>query len=266
MSDHNIHPTAIIQDGAEIAEGTTVGAYTVIGSQVKIGKNNKIGSHVVIEGRTTIGDNNNIFQFASIGAIPQDLKFHGEESCLVIGNNNLIREFTTLQPGTEGGGMITKVGDYNLFMTGAHVAHDVKMGNHNIMVNNAGLAGHVTIGDHVIMGGQSGYHQYIRLGDFSIIGGGAMVTKDVPPYCVAQGDRAGLAGINKVGLERAGFTVEEQRLVQNLYRDVFLAEGTFVTKLANQIEKNKGNLIAEKFLFFLKDSERGIVLPRKSSN
>lgn len=266
MTNNNIHPTAIIAEGAEIGDGTTIGAYTVISSQVKIGRNNKIGSHVVIEGRTTIGDHNNIFQFASIGAIPQDLKFHGEESRLEIGDNNLIREFTTLQPGTEGGGMLTKVGNNNLFMTGAHVAHDVKMGNHNIMVNNAGLAGHITIGDHVIMGGQSGYHQYIRLGDYSIIGGGAMVTKDVPPYCVAQGDRAGLAGINKVGLERAGFSAEEQRLLQNLYRDIFLAEGTFANKLASLIEKNKGNAIAEKFLLFLKDSERGIVLPRKSSN
>lgn len=259
-----VHSTAVIAESAEIGEGTSIGAYAVIGPEVKIGKNNRIATHVVIEGRTTIGDENNIFQFSSIGAMPQDLKYHGEPSSLEIGNKNIIREYVTLQPGTEGGHMLTKVGSHNLFMACAHVAHDVIMGDHNIMVNNAGLAGHITVGNHVIMGGHSGYHQFVRLGDYSIISGGAIVTKDIPPYCVAQGDRAGLAGINKVGLERNGFADEQIRLVQNLYKTIFLSdENTFSQRLELAIKEYQGDRVAENFLFFLRDSERGIVLPRK---
>ncbi|MCL4139356.1 UNVERIFIED_CONTAM: hypothetical protein GTU68_039304, partial [Idotea baltica] len=202
----SIHSTAIIHEGASLGEGTEVGPYSVIGSKVKLGKNNIIKSHVVIEGNTEIGDENTFFQFASVGAAPQDLKFHGEDSKLIIGNKNTIREYVTLQPGTEGGGMLTSIGDQNLFMASSHVGHDCKVGNANVIANSVALAGHVTIHDFVIMGGLSAVHQFVRIGDSSMISGGSMVIKDIPPFSIAQGDRASLVGINKIGLERRGFS------------------------------------------------------------
>ena len=261
-----IHHTAVIEPGAEIGKGTEIGAYAVIAAQVKIGENNWIAPHAIISGRTIIGKNNKIFPFASIGMPPQDLKYHGEPSYLEIGDNNLIREYVTLQPGTEGGGMLTKVGNNNLFMAGAHVAHDVQMGDRCIMVNNAALAGHIKVGNHVIMGGHTGYHQFIRLGDYAIISGGSMVTMDIPPYCMVQGDRAGLAGINQVGLERNGFSAEDIRIIKNLYKEVFLDSGIFKTKVAQAQEKYRGNPAADRFLNFIAESQRGITQPRKSSD
>lgn len=259
-----IHNTAVIAPGAVIGEGAKIGPYAVIGSNVVLGKNNTIASHVVIEGNTTIGDGNLIYQFSSIGSTPQDLKFHGEPSTLEIGDNNIIREYVTIQPGTEGGGMLTKIGNNNAFMVHAHVAHDVIMGDRNIMVNGSALAGHVSVGNNVIMGAQTGYHQFIRLGDNAIISGGSMVVKDVPPYCTAQGDRAGLAGINKVGLERNGFTSDDIRLINNIYREIFFGEGIFSERVEKVGSEHQGNEKIERFTNFIKDSSRGVTLPRKS--
>lgn len=261
-----IHHTAVIEPGAEIGKGTEIGAFAVIGAEVRIGENNWIAPHTVISGRTKIGNSNKIFPFASIGMPPQDLKYHGEPSFLEIGDGNLIREYVTIQPGTEGGGMLTKVGNQNLFMAGAHVAHDVSMGDRCIMVNGAALAGHVKVGNHVIMGAHSGYHQFIRLGDYVIISGGSMVTMDIPPYCTAQGDRAGLVGINQVGLERNGFSAEDVRLIKNLYKEIFLDSGIFKTKVSQAQDKYKGNPSAERLFTFLTSSQRGITQPRKSTD
>lgn len=261
-----IHQTAIIEEGASIGEGTEIGPYCFIKKDVVIGKNNKLTSHIVIEGNTTIGDNNKIYQFASIGSDPQDLKFRGEPSKLEIGNGNIIREYVTIQPGTEGGGMLTKIGNNNAFMVHTHIAHDVIMGDRNIMVNGASLAGHITVGNNVIMGAHTGYHQFIRLGDNTIISGGSMVVKDIPPYCNAQGDRAGLAGINKLGLERAGFTSDEIRNIRNVYKEVFLVPGILKEKLEKLEKDFAENEKVKRFITFLKESQRGVTFPRKSDS
>ena len=253
----NIHPTAVISDGAEIGEGTTVGPYSIIGPKVRIGAGNSIGSHVVIEGNTTIGNENNIFQFASVGAIPQDLKYHGEESTLEIGDKNIIREYATLQPGTEGGGMVTRVGNGNLFMACSHVGHDTIIGNSNIFANSVAVAGHVIISDHAVFGGLAGIHQGVKIGSLAFIAAGAMVSQDIPPFCMAQGDRAALVGLNVVGLQRAGLTKESIREVKNTFKDLFLGKGLFKDRLESLDKKENGKEVAG-FLEFVRSSERGI--------
>lgn len=260
----NIHATAIIAEGAVIGEGTSVGPYSVIGSRVVLGENNRIGPHVVIEGNTKIGKDNQIFQFASVGAVPQDLKFHGEDSRLEIGDGNIVREFVTLQPGTQGGGMITKICDGNLFMANSHVGHDSLIGSHNIIANSAAVAGHVIIEDYVGVGGLVGIHQFVRLGSHSYLGGGAMVTKDVPPYCIAQGDRAGLAGLNEIGLERKGFSSEEISNLRRVYRELFMGEGVFAKRIDRLLNENASNQKISYFLKFIADSKRGVTMPRKN--
>lgn len=260
-----IHPTAIVEKGASIGEDSTIGAYSIIGPHVVIGKNNRIGPHVVIEGNTVIGDGNTIFQFASIGAPPQDLKYRGEESRLEIGNSNLIREFVTLQPGTAGGGMVTKIGDANLFMANSHAGHDGKIGSNNVFANSAALAGHVTVGDYVTIGGMCGIHQFVRLGDHCLLGAGSMVNKDIPPFCIGQGDRAGLAGINVIGLQRRGFSGDDISLLKRLYRDLFWGAGSFnhrVESARREIEDFAPGLA---MLKFISESQRGVTTPRSKA-
>jgi UDP-N-acetylglucosamine acyltransferase len=259
----SIHPTAIVADGATIGTGSVVGPYTIIGPKVKIGKNNQIGPHVVIDGFTTVGDDNRLFQFSSIGAPPQDLKFRGEPSRLEIGNGNTIREFVTLQPGTEGGGMVTRIGDRNLFMSSAHIAHDVLVGSGCVFANSAAVAGHVVIGNRVTVGGMVGIHQFVRIGDYAMIGAGSMVAKDVPPFSIAQGDRAGLAGINKIGLERAGFSDSDITQARSMFRKLFLGAGTWQERLSSLNnsalvnEDSQGELV-KLLLDFVSNSERGV--------
>ncbi len=261
----SIHPTAVIQEGAIIGEGTSIGPYTVIGPQVVIGKNNKVGSHVVIEGITKIGDNNKIFQFASLGAEPQDLKYHGEPSSLTIGDNNIIREYVTLQPGTENGGMKTEIGSNCLFMACSHIGHDCKVGNNVILANSVGIAGHVTIEDWVIIGGLSGVHQFVRLGAHSYIAAGGMVGQDVPPFCTAQGDRAELVGINTVGLKRRGFTEEQIRNIKRVFKFLFLGEGVFKERLTSAKETFSEIPEALTMINFILSSTRGITSIRKGN-
>lgn len=260
-----IHPTAIIDPAAKIGEGTKIGPYSIIGPHVVLGRDNDIGPHVVIEGRTTIGDKNTIFQFASVGAIPQDLKYRGEPSELIIGSRNIIRECVTLQPGTTGGGMITKIGDQNLFMANTHVGHDTFVGSRCVFANGAALAGHVIVGDGVIVGGLSGIHQFVRLGDVAMIGAGAMVSQDVPPYFMAQGDRAKIHGLNRVGLERNGGSREDLAAIRSLYRSVFTPtvvpgapRRTFKERLAASKAEIGANPRAAQVIAFLESSERGV--------
>jgi len=217
----SVHPTAIVAPGARLHPSVEVGPYAVIGSQVEIGAGTTVGPHAVIEGRTRLGERNRVFQFASVGAQPQDLKYAGEDSALEIGDENLIREFTTLHRGTTGGGGVTRIGNANLFMAYSHVAHDCQVGNGCVLANAATLGGHVEVGDHVILGGLAAVHQFTRIGRHAFVAGGSMVVMDVPPFCTAQGDRAELVGVNSIGLARHGFSEEQIARVKEAYRILF---------------------------------------------
>jgi UDP-N-acetylglucosamine acyltransferase len=254
----SVHPTAVIAPGAELASDVTIGPYSVIGPHVRIGSKTTIGPHVVIDGHTTIGAENRIFQFASIGAEPQDLKYAGEASRLVIGDRNIIREFTTMNPGTTGGGMLTSIGDGNLFMAYSHVAHDCHIGDHCVLANGATLAGHVTLEDWVIVGGLAAIHQFVRVGESALISGGAMVIHDVPPYCNASGDRARLRGLNLVGLRRRGFDAARVRTVKQAYRSLFLSDQPFAAAQAQVREELGGDADVACLLDFVAASKRGV--------
>jgi len=253
-----IHTTAIVAGGAELADDVQVGPYAVIGANVKIGSGTTIGPHAVIEGRTTIGKENQIFQFASIGAVPQDLKFHGEDSTLVIGDRNKIREFTTLHLGTADGGGNTQVGSDNLFMAYSHVAHDCIVGNGVILANGATLAGHVEVDDNAILGGLSAVHQFTRIGAHVMASGGSMITQDVPPYTIVQGDRAKVVGLNLVGLKRRGFAPDVLKTIKQAYKLVFRA-GLKLEEAIAEIESTlEKSAELNLFVDFLKKSERGL--------
>jgi UDP-N-acetylglucosamine acyltransferase len=253
-----IHPTAIIESGAQLGENVKIGAYSIIREHVTIGAGTVVGPHVVIEGRTTIGRDNEIFQFASIGAIPQDLKFHGEETTLVIGDRNKIREFTTLHLGTEDGGGKTVIGNDNLFMAYIHVAHDCILGNHIIMANGATLAGHVEVDDYAILGGMSAVHQFTRIGAHVMASGGSMIAQDLPPYVIAQGDRAKTVGLNLVGLKRRGFDAATMSAIKKSYKLIFragLRQEEALQQIADTIEQFP-EVVA--FSDFIRNSTRGI--------
>jgi UDP-N-acetylglucosamine acyltransferase len=238
----SVHPTAVVAPGAVLGDGVAIGPYAVIGAQVRIGRGTVVGAHAVIEGRTTIGEKNRIFQFAALGAIPQDLKYHGEQTELVIGDENQIREFTTMHVGTKGGGGLTSVGHRNLFMNFSHVAT---------------LAGHVTVEDYVIVGGLAAVHQFVRLGESSMLGGGAMVVQDVPPFCVVQGDRAGLVGLNVEGMRRRGFADDDVRGLRNAYRTLFRS-GLTVKDAVRKLREEPLAEGVERLVQFVESSKRGI--------
>ncbi len=253
-----IHPTAIIDPRAQIDTSVEVGPYTIIKNNVQIGKGTVIGSHVSIDPFVTIGEDCRIFQYASVGATPQDLKYKGEETYLKIGRGTVIREFATINRGTEGGGGITEVGEDNFLMAYTHVAHDCKTGKRVILANNATLAGHVVIGDYATVGGLVAIHQFVRIGDFAYIGGKSAVVKDVPPYVIAAGDRASLRGLNSVGMQRSGITAEAVSSLKKAYRIVFRIGLT----LNEAVERLKAevNPLPEvvNFIKFIQASSRGI--------
>jgi len=253
-----IHETAVIDPNAELAPDVEIGPYTVIGAGVKIGKGTKIASHVVIEGRTTLGEENTVFQFASVGSVPQDLKYKGEASELIIGNRNTIREFVSLNPGTKGGGMVTRIGSHNLLMMYCHIAHDCILGDYNIIANGATLGGHVVIDDHVIVGGLVGIHQFAHVGTGVILGAGSMVSKDVPPFCNATGDRAKLRGLNVEGLKRRGLGKGKIAALKQAYRIIFQSK----LKTKDALEKVRHELAPsaeiEKLVSFIAHSARGV--------
>jgi UDP-N-acetylglucosamine acyltransferase len=216
-----IHPTAIVDPGAMVAGDVSIGAYSVIGPQVEIGTGCRIGPHVVIQGPTRIGNDNQIFQFASIGDAPQDKKYKGEATRLEIGDRNVIREFCTMNRGTTHDQGITRVGSDNMFLASAHVAHDCVVGNNCVMSNNAALGGHVNLGDWVIMSAYSGIHQFCRIGAHAFLGNNAAVTVDIPPYVMAVGQPAKPHSVNSAGLKRRGFTVEQVRNIRAAYRILY---------------------------------------------
>lgn len=266
MTDMSIHRTALIEDGAKIGEGAIIGPFCHVGPDVKLGNGVQLKSHVVITGDTEVGDNTRVFPFASIGHIPQDLKFTGEKSKLIIGANNTIREHVTINPGTKGGGMLTQIGNNCLMMIGSHIAHDCKVGNHVIMANNATLAGHVEVGDHAVIGGLSAIHQFVRIGHHAMIGGMSGIESDVIPYGSAMGERAGLAGLNIVGLKRHSISRDTIHALRGAYRMIFSQEGTMDERLEDAIEHFKDNKAVLDVIEFIRaDSSRAICLPKNAS-
>ena len=253
-----IHPTAIVYPGAELAEGVEIGPYAIIGKNVRIGRGTQIGPHSVIDGWTEIGEENQIFHMASVGGIPQDLKYKGEETWLRIGSRNIIREFTTLQPGTVTGIGQTVIGDGNLFMAYCHVAHDCLVGNRVIMANGSTLAGHVEVEDFAILGGLSAVHQFTRVGASAMLSGGAMVGQDVLPYTIASGNRATSAGLNTTGLKRRGFPPEVITAIKKAYRLV-IRSGLRLDEALGRIRREvPQSPQIEHFIAFAEKSERGI--------
>lgn len=255
----SIHPTAIVAQGAELDSDVEIGPYAVIGPRVRIGQGTAVGAHAVIEGNTTIGKNNRIFQFAALGAIPQDLKFSGEQTRLEIGDDNQIREFATMHLGTQGGGGLTKIGNGSLFMAYSHVAHDVFVGDRCVIANSAALAGHVILEDDVKIGGLAGLHQFTRVGRHAFVAAGAIVTQDVPPYCIVQGDRATLAGLNTVGLSRAGFEPQAMSRIKSAYKTLFRTQLGLHEALTRVRAEYGGNPEIDHLLEFLEGSTRGAI-------
>jgi UDP-N-acetylglucosamine acyltransferase len=258
-----IHPTAIVEPGAEVGEGVRIGPYCVVGSQAKLADGVRLEAHVVVAGRTTLGPNSRVFPFASIGCQPQDLKFAGEDSQLIVGANTIVREHATLHPGTKGGGLATRIGNNCLIMVGAHVAHDCKIGDHVILVNNVTLGGHVHIHDHAIIGGMSAVHQYVRIGQHAMVGGMSGVESDVIPYGSVLGNRAHLSGLNIVGLKRRGFSREEIHSLRNAYRLLFAEEGTMQERLSDVAQMFADNSLVMEIVSFVRaDSNRALCYPR----
>ncbi len=258
-----IHPSAVVDPGATIGTDVQVGPFCVVGPEVTLGDGVVLHSHVVVEGRTTIGDRTQIFPFSSIGHRPQDLKFGGEPSRLEIGSGNMIREHVTMNPGTEGGGMLTKVGDNGLFMVGAHVAHDCLIGDNVIMVNNATLGGHVIIEDFAIIGGLSAVHQFVRIGKHAMIGGMTGVENDVIPFGTVMGERGRLSGLNLVGMKRRNFDREQINALRKAYRLLFASDGTFQERLdevANEFSDHEA--VMEIVAFATQDSSRALCHPK----
>ncbi|WP_027339492.1 acyl-ACP--UDP-N-acetylglucosamine O-acyltransferase [Halonatronum saccharophilum] len=253
-----IDKRAVIYPGAKIAKGVKIGPYAIIGENVEIGEGTEVGPHTVITGWTKVGKNNKIFNSASIGQEPQDLKFHGEKSFLEIGDNNTIREFTTIHRGTEDGGGITKVGSNNLIMAYCHVAHDCQLGNNIIMSNAATLAGHVIVEDSAVISGLTGVHQFVRIGKMAMVGGGSKVVKDVPPYILVDGHPASVKGINIVGLRRNGISPELRREIKEAYKILYRSNLNISQAIEKMDQEMDSNRSIEHFLRFLRNAQRGI--------
>ena len=256
-----IHKTAIVDPKAKISANVNIGPYSIIGPNVEIGEDTDINSHVSIAGYTKIGKKNKIYPFASIGNNPQDLKYKGEKSSLEIGNGNTIREYVSINPGTDGGGGLTKIGNNCLFMVSSHVAHDCVIGDNVVAVNNVAIGGHVQIDDNAIIGGNSAIHQYIRIGKFAMIGGICAVIRDVIPYGLVHGNRSVLQGINLIGLRRNNISNQDIALLSKAYKEIFKSEN-LSENLKNLSEDYKKNdLVIEILKFIQKDKKRPICTP-----
>ena len=263
----NKHHTSIISEKAVLGSNVTIGPYCIINENVKIGNNVNLKAHIYIDGNTTIGDNCTFFPYCSIGTSPQDLKYKGEKSTLKIGKNNIFREYVTVNPGTEGGGLETVIGDNCLFMINAHVAHDCKIGNNVIMVNNASIAGHVILEDYAIMGALSGAHQFCRIGKHSMIGGLSGVDSDVIPYGTVIGNRAYLSGLNIIGLKRRGFSKDIIQDLRKAYGLLFSSqEGTFSDRVKEVSEEFLDNEPIQEIVQFLKSEKSRSICKPKNAN
>lgn len=254
-----IHPTAVIDPAAQIGEGCEIGPFCVIGPDVRLGRDVVLKPHVVLAGDTRIGDQTQIFPFASIGEVPQDRKFRGEKTRLVIGARNRIREHVTINPGTEGGGGITRIGDDGLFLAGSHVAHDCQVGDRVTIVNHAALAGHCVVEDDVTIGGLVGVHQFVRIGRGAMIGALTMVTADVIPFGMVHGPRGHLDGLNVVGLRRRGASRDEIHALRDMLNR--LAEGSFRETAREMAGADQPDMVREVLDFILGPSERSFLAP-----
>jgi UDP-N-acetylglucosamine acyltransferase len=265
MSIHptaRVHASAIIEPGAVIGEGCEIGPFSLIGPEVTLGARVVVKSHAVVTGWTSIGDETVIYPFATVGEVPQDLKFKGEHTRLVIGKHCRIREGATLNTGTEGGGGVTQVGDDCLIMTGAHVGHDSQIGDRVILVNHVAIAGHCVLGDDVIVGGLSGVHQWVRIGQGAIIGAVTMVTNDVIPYGLVQGPRGELDGLNLVGLKRRGVDRSGITALRAAYQTLAQEEGSFLDRARKLAEESDSPLVREIADFILSKSDRSFLTPK----
>ncbi|MDD2605094.1 MAG: acyl-ACP--UDP-N-acetylglucosamine O-acyltransferase [Desulfobacterales bacterium] len=253
-----IHPTAIVHADAEIGANVTIGPFAVIGERVRIGDGTTVGTHAVIDPYTEIGRDCRVFQFAAIGGVPQSVKFQGEETVVRIGDGCTLREFVTVHRGTAFGGGVTEIGEGCFLMAYTHVAHDCHIGRRVIMANNTTLAGHIEIGDDATVGGLVAVHQFVRIGDYAFIGGKSAVVKDIPPFVIAAGDRATLHGLNRVGLQRHGFSPETVAALKKAYRIVFRFGLTLKEALARVEAEVPSTPEVARFIAFLKSSQRGI--------
>jgi UDP-N-acetylglucosamine acyltransferase len=262
----NIHATAVVDASARLGTGVEIGPFCVIGPDVELGDGTKVHSHAVITGRTAIGAGSQVYPFASIGQRPQDVKFRDEPSTLTIGPNTTIREHVTINPGTKGGHMATKVGANCLLMIGAHVAHDCELGDDVTLVNGATLGGHVSIGDGAIIGGLSAVHQFVRIGAYAFVGGMSGIAADVIPFGMAMGNRASLAGLNIVGLKRKGFPREQIHELRQAYRMLFSSEGTLKERLEDVESMFASNPLAKQIIDFIKtESDRSFTVPNNAA-
>lgn len=259
----NIHPSAVVDPAARLGAGVEIGPFCLVGPHVVLGDFVRLISHVVVEGHTTIGEGTVIFPFASIGHAPQDLKYKGEPSELIIGRHNRIRENVTMNTGTEGGGMVTRVGDNGLFMVGVHIGHDCIVGNNVIMANNATLGGHVVVGDHAVLGGLSAVHQFVRIGAHAMIGGMSGVEADVIPFGLVKGDRAFLAGLNLIGMQRRGYARDDIHALRAAFRQLFEGNGDMADRVATvTAESGHVGAVAEMLGFLSDRGSRALTLPR----
>ncbi len=257
----SISPQAIVEEGAVIGEDVEIGPFCFVSSQATIGDGTKIAQGACIYGKTSIGKHNRIFSYAVLGSIPQDLKYNGEEVELIIGDYNKIREFTLFNPGTKGGGGKTIIGNHNLFMGYVHIGHDVIIGNHCILANAATLAGHVEMGDYAVIGGMTPIHQFVHIGDFAMIGGASALAQDIPPYCMAEGNRASLRGLNLTGLRRH-LERSDIDALKSAYRELFEAGRPLKDVAAELVETSKNHYVHNLCNFILK-TKRGIPFERK---
>lgn len=260
-SQAHVHPSAVIEDGAEIGPGVHVGPFCVIGAKVVLEKGVQLKSHVVVTGNTKVGEDTEIFPFSVIGEIPQDLKFKGEETRLEIGKRNRIREHVTMNSGTEGGGGLTKIGDDGLYMAGCHIAHDAHVGSRVVIVNSVAVAGHCVIEDDVIIGGLSGIHQWVRIGQGAIIGALSMVTNDVIPHGLVQGPRGKLDGLNLVGLKRRGVSRADITALRAAFQMMAQGEGAFQERARRMGEEFDSEYVQQIVDFVLGDTDRSFLTP-----
>lgn len=257
-----IHPTAIVHENAQLDDGVEIGPYAIIGEHVKLGKNTKVHAHALVTGHTILGEDNTVYSYASVGNVPQDLKYKGEPTTLEIGHKNIIREFVTMQPGTITGISTTKIGHGNLFMAYVHIAHDCVVGDGNIFANLTQLSGHVTVGNHVVFGGMTAIHQFTNIGDYSMTGGAAVFGLDLPPFCVAEGNRAGLRGLNTIGLQRAGFVPATRAAIKKAYKILFADNHpTTQQAIAHLSEDLLKYPEVQMLVDFILKSKRGVMRP-----